>query len=89
MFKLLQEMMSVNTWVKFRDNRLRNEFCKVVTPFEHVRMNMGTNIHTGRSLYFCISSLFYKIYKLTHLYSSYLWWKWISAADELSTKIVG
>ena len=42
-FELVQEMMFVNTCVKFRDNRLRNEDCKAVMPFEHVRM--------GRSLY--------------------------------------
>ena len=29
-------MMFVNTCVKFRDNRLRNEVCRVVTQFEYV-----------------------------------------------------
>ena len=34
-FKLVQEMMFVNKWVKFRDNRLRNEVCRAVTPFQY------------------------------------------------------
>ena len=33
-FKLVQEMMFVNTCVKFRDNRLRNEVCRAVTPIQ-------------------------------------------------------
>ena len=33
-FELVQEMMFVNTCVKFRDNRLRNEVCREVTPFQ-------------------------------------------------------
>ena len=37
MFELVQEMMFVNTCVKFRDNRLRNEVCRAVTPLGHVR----------------------------------------------------
>ena len=35
MSELVQEMMFVNTCVKFRDNQLRNEACKVVTPFQY------------------------------------------------------
>ena len=37
MFELVQEMMFVNTCVKFCDNWLRNEVCRAVTPFEHIR----------------------------------------------------
>ena len=33
--------------VKFRDNQLRNEVCRAVTPLGHVRMY----IRTGRSLH--------------------------------------
>ena len=33
-FELVQEMMFVNMWVKFCDNRLRNEVCRAVTPFQ-------------------------------------------------------
>ena len=47
MFKLVQEMMFVNTCVKFRHNRLRNELCRAVMPFQYKR----TYVHTGRSLY--------------------------------------
>ena len=36
MFKLVQDMMFVNTCVKFRDNRLGNEVCRAVTPLGHV-----------------------------------------------------
>ena len=32
--KLVQEMMFVNMCVKFRDNRLRNEVRRAVTPFQ-------------------------------------------------------
>ena len=46
-FELVQEMMFVNMCVRFRDNWLRNEVCRPVTPFKHVR----TNICAGRSLY--------------------------------------
>ena len=35
-FELVQEIMFVNTCVKFRDNRLRNEVCRAVTPLGHV-----------------------------------------------------
>ena len=31
-----QEMMFLNTCVKFRHNRLRNEVCRAVTPLGHV-----------------------------------------------------
>ena len=41
-FELVQEMMFVNTRVKFHDNRFRNEVCRAVTPFEHIRMNTQT-----------------------------------------------
>ena len=47
MFELVQKMMFVNTSVKFRDNRLRNEVCRAATPLGHVR----TNVCVGRSLY--------------------------------------
>ena len=30
-FELVQQMMFVNTCVKFRDNQLRNEVCRAVT----------------------------------------------------------
>ena len=40
MFELIQEMMFVNMCVKFRDNRLRNEVCKAVTPLGDVRTNV-------------------------------------------------
>ena len=43
-FELIQEMMFVNMCVKFRDNRLRNEICRTVTPFEHVRTNVRTYV---------------------------------------------
>ena len=33
-FELVHEMMFVNICVKFRDNRLRNEVCRVVTKFQ-------------------------------------------------------
>ena len=33
--ELVQEMMCVNTCVKFHSNRLRNEGCRAVTPFEY------------------------------------------------------
>ena len=33
-FELIQEMMFVNTCVKFRDNRLRNEVCRAGTPLQ-------------------------------------------------------
>ena len=46
-FELVQEMMFVNTYENFRDNRLRNEVFRAVMPFEHIR----TNVRTGRSLY--------------------------------------
>ena len=36
-FELVKEMMFMNMCVKFHDNRLRNEVCKAVTPFGHVR----------------------------------------------------
>ena len=32
--KLVQEMMFVNMCVKFRDNWLRNEVCRALTPFQ-------------------------------------------------------
>ena len=55
MFELVQEMMFVNTCVKFRHNRLRNEVCRAVTPLGHVQtnvhMNMRTNVRMGRYLY--------------------------------------
>ena len=46
-FELVQEMMFVNTCVNIRDNRLRNEVCRVVMLLGLVR----TNVPTGRSLY--------------------------------------
>ena len=51
MFELVQEMMFVNTCVKFRHNRLINEVCRAVTPLGHVQTNVRMNVHTGRSLY--------------------------------------
>ena len=33
-FELIQEMMFANNCVKFRENRLRNEVCRAVTPFQ-------------------------------------------------------
>ena len=36
-FELVQEMMLVNTCVKFHHNRLRDEVCRAVTPLEHKR----------------------------------------------------
>ena len=33
-FEHIQEMMFVNTCVKFHDNRLRNEVCRAVMPFQ-------------------------------------------------------
>ena len=39
-FEFVQEMMFVNTCVKFRDNRLRNEVCRAVAPLGHVRTNV-------------------------------------------------
>ena len=33
-FKLVQDMIFVNTCVKFCDNRLRNEVCRVVAKFQ-------------------------------------------------------
>ena len=33
-FKFVQEMMLVNVCVRFRDNWLRNEVCRAVTPFQ-------------------------------------------------------
>ena len=33
-FKLVQEMTFVNMCMKFRDNQLRNEVCRAVTPFQ-------------------------------------------------------
>ena len=47
MFKLVQERIFLNMCVKFRDNRLRSEVCRVVTPFQYERMY----VPTGRSLY--------------------------------------
>ena len=47
MFELVQEMMFVNTCVKFCHNQLRNELCRAVTPSGQVR----TNVRTGRSLF--------------------------------------
>ena len=38
-FELVQEMMFVNTCVKFRDNHLRNEVCRAVTPLGHIHKN--------------------------------------------------
>ena len=45
--ELVQEMMFVNTCVKFRDNGLRNEVCRAMTLFECEQ----TYVRTGRSLY--------------------------------------
>ena len=42
MFELVKEMLFVNTCVKFRHNRLRNEVYRAVTPLGHVRMNIRT-----------------------------------------------
>ena len=33
-FQLVQEMMFVNMCAKLRHNRLRNEVCRMVTPFQ-------------------------------------------------------
>ena len=35
-FELVQEMIFVNTCAKFRDDWLRNEVCRAVTPLGHV-----------------------------------------------------
>ena len=40
MFELVQDMMFVNTCVKFRDNLLRNEVCRAVTPLGHAQTNV-------------------------------------------------
>ena len=48
MLELVQEMMFVNTCVKFRHNRSRNEVCRVVTPLGHIRTNVRMNIRTGQ-----------------------------------------
>ena len=43
-FKLIQEMF-VNTCVKFCDNRLRNEVCRAVTPFQGGRSPLLGGLH--------------------------------------------
>ena len=45
-FKLEQEIMFVNTCVKFRNNRLRNEVYRAVTPFEWERTYEHTYVGT-------------------------------------------
>ena len=40
MSELIQEMMFVNTCVKFRDNQLQNKVCRAVTPLGHVQTNV-------------------------------------------------
>ena len=40
-FKLVQEMMFVNMWVKFHDNQLRNEVIREVTPFQGAEVPGG------------------------------------------------
>ena len=44
-FELVQEMMFVNTCVKFRDNRLKNEVCTAVTPFQGGRSPLLGGLH--------------------------------------------
>ena len=44
-FKLVQEMMFVNTCVKFRDNWLRNEVCRAVMPFQGGRSPLLGGLH--------------------------------------------
>ena len=39
-FELVQEMMFMNACVKFCDNRLRNEVCREMMPFEYKRTNV-------------------------------------------------
>ena len=40
-FELVQGMMLVNTCVKFRDNRLRNEVCRAVMQFQGGSPQLG------------------------------------------------
>ena len=47
-FELVQEMMFVNTRVKFRDNQLRNEVCRVVTLFQVGRSPLLEGLHVTR-----------------------------------------
>ena len=44
-FKVVQEMMFVNMCLKFWDNRLRNEVCRAVTPFQGGRLHVTCDDH--------------------------------------------
>ena len=46
-FRTRQEMMFVNTCVKFHDNRLRNEVCRAVMPFQGGRSPLLGGFHVS------------------------------------------
>ena len=51
MLELVQEMIFVNTCVKFCHNRLRNEVCRAVTPLGYVRTNVVRTVRTYARTY--------------------------------------
>ena len=51
-FELVQETMFVNMCVKFRDNQLRNEVCRVVTPFQGGQKTLLGGLHVTCDAHF-------------------------------------